>query len=194
MSRVPLAAVSRPAGSALRAPLLHDVARSGWNAFFEMSSEGGKDGKPLRPPPKWKMAFLVVRHGMWGRLFLRLIPPRRRRPRDCALTSYTAPPVSQRWHQKGFAVWSFNTLMAIRGKNGEWQSLTPTLNDALSTGDNPDRIPLVMLISVIVTVIVVFFCYSPLLQYLLRPLLKPSDVAEPTPDQHCRKFFIWWCC
>ena len=49
MSRVPLAAVSRPAGSALRAPLLHDVARSGWNAFFEMSSEGGKDGKPSKP-------------------------------------------------------------------------------------------------------------------------------------------------
>jgi antibiotic biosynthesis monooxygenase (ABM) superfamily enzyme len=41
-------------------------ARSGWNTFFEMTSEGGEGGKPLRPPPKWKMALLIVRLCCFG--------------------------------------------------------------------------------------------------------------------------------
>jgi hypothetical protein len=84
--------------------------------------------------------------------------------------------------------------MAIRGKNDEWQSLTPALGDKLNTKDHPDRIPLLLLVSVCVTVLVVFFCYSPVLQCIVRPLLKPSDVAEPREDQRFRRFIIWWCC
>lgn len=88
----------------------------------------------------------------------------------------------------------FNTLLSMRGEDDAWMSLGPRLAKDLNVAQQPERVPLAVLITTSISICASVFLLTPLAVRLARPLLKPSNIPAPRPEQKVRRFLIWWCC
>eukprot|EP00045_Choanoeca_perplexa_P003463 m.31321 g.31321 ORF g.31321 m.31321 type:complete len:367 (-) comp12058_c0_seq2:45-1145(-) len=79
------------------------------------------------------------------------------------------------------AVWLSNTLFGFQSKDGSIRSLSPAIGHAVDLKDNPERLPVVVLLSALVSIPILFFGVVPLMARAVQPWLTQPVPKRPSP-------------